>query len=99
MELIDKDTLKDVIRDRLHKVAVYREAKIPIIEILTAIKEAPVIESRPKGKWIDNYSARNEEGFWKCSVCGREISLYNPTEKEIKEKYPYCNCGAYMRGE
>ena len=32
---------------------------------------------------------------YRCSVCGREIM--SATKVNI-EKYPYCHCGAYMRG-
>ena len=53
------------------------------------VYDAPTIEERKKGKWIDK--SGDIEGAWNyCSVCGEQaIDLYD-----------FCpNCGADMRGE
>lgn len=38
---------------------------------------------------------------FKCSVCGRRVSVSCDKEKTLfylKDRYPYCNCGAKMDG-
>lgn len=59
--------------------------------IVDLLKSVPTVESRPKGKWIDNGQVRKIGGYSAdCSVCG-EWSEYLTN---------FCgNCGAYMRGE
>ena len=49
----------------------------------------------PKGKWIkiDSYDRRDH--FYACSECGR---LINTICNEHLEDYPFCHCGADMRG-
>ena len=49
-------------------------------------------DERPRGKWI-------EYGYleYKCSVCGRHISLEDHWTNITKD-FPFCHCGADMRG-
>lgn len=38
---------------------------------------------------------------FKCSVCGRRVCVSCDSEKTLfylKDRYPYCNCGAKMDG-
>ena len=47
--------------------------------------------NRPKGEWLimddcENFTA-------KCSICGRI------EDSRMVNKYPFCHCGADMRGE
>lgn len=46
---------------------------------------------RPKGKWIHSY-----DDFYVCSLCGRGICT--DWETEPYKHYPFCHCGADMRG-
>ena len=50
----------------------------------------------PKGKWIklDSYDRRDH--FYACSECGRLINIICNAHLE---DYPFCHCGADMRGE
>jgi len=48
-------------------------------------------DERPQGEWIP-LSAHN---IYRCSECGRTIEL---TIDETLSDYPYCHCGADMRG-
>lgn len=48
-----------------------------------------------KGKWIIYLSTAIED-FYQCSECGRMV--YVKQTDSIKN-YPYCHCGADMRGE
>lgn len=68
-------------------------------EIIEIIKNAPIIESRPKGKWIKAEQNTNE---WYCSECK---GIHNDPETgkwrdTFTYKYAFCPlCGADMRGE
>lgn len=48
---------------------------------------------RPLGKWINLIDIKN---LYKCSICGRTIGLCHD---ETLSDYPFCHCGADMRGE
>jgi hypothetical protein len=58
------------------------------VDVCQIIADAPTIEERKKGKWIDK-SGGIECAWNYCSVCGEQaIDLYD-----------FCpNCGADMRG-
>lgn len=67
--------------------------------ILTAIK---ALKKRPQGEWIEQ-KVCNCYAKLKCSVCDRIIEptfTYGEySYEDIKEWYPFCHCGADMRGE
>ena len=62
--------------------------------------------------WLDRYDEQTEpkRGEWiritdgnipekyACSVCGRVVDCYE-SGALLKVRYPYCHCGADMRGE
>ena len=51
--------------------------------------EVPIVESRPKGKWIDN----REYGYVECPFCHEATNCDGNIEK-----LHYCwNCGAELR--
>jgi len=53
---------------------------------------------RPTGEWI--MQLHNCDGeFYTCSVCGRmiRVSPYVEDNETLKD-YPFCHCGADMRG-
>lgn len=62
-----------------------------------AIDELPIIESRPKGKWIkeSDYKVMGDGYMWNCSECGNRVYV------DSNGLFPnYCeDCGADMRGE
>ena len=63
--------------------------------IFDIIDDQPTIEpERKKGKWIEfpNHTA------YKCSECGRIIQTADG-RKNVSKHYPFCHCGADMRGE
>ena len=61
-----------------------------------------VTPQRPKGKWIEQ-KVCNCYATLKCSVCDRIIEptfTYGEySYEDIEEWYPFCHCGADMRGE
>jgi len=57
------------------------------------IADAPTIEIRPTGKWVDDTEGLNY--YANCSVCGLQIDVH-----ENHGYHNYCpNCGARMEVE
>lgn len=51
---------------------------------------------RKQGHWIAITSWNNT---YKCSVCGRLLVNITDGKNKVAKNYPYCHCGADMRGE
>lgn len=46
------------------------------------------------------YRNRNwSDGYIVCSVCGRLLVNITDGKNNVAKNYPYCHCGANMRGE
>lgn len=60
---------------------------------VTRLLSLPTVEERKTGKWIrfPNHCA------YKCSECGRIIATTDGKNNVCKH-FPYCHCGAEMRG-
>lgn len=64
------------------------------------ITDAPTEDVEPivHGEWLveQEYINRNCKvyKYYKCSICGREVL----TSGNPSEYFPYCNCGAKMKG-
>ena len=87
MRLIDADAL----RKNMEFICMdIMAGTAPFNAPLTEIDNAPTVEERPKGEWIDLGYALEEYRAWgKCSVCG-----YGMFQSD------FCpNCGADMRGD
>ena len=68
-------------------------------EALSVAIEALSQPERPKGRWGTVWHGEFIATL-ECSACGRRINVDYPLrERTIKRKYPYCHCGADMRGE
>ena len=52
---------------------------------------------RIKGRWIEMLSYMNHT--YKCSECGRLLVNVTDGKNNVSKHYPYCHCGADMRGE
>ena len=52
---------------------------------------------RKKGKWIRITQGAIPEKYI-CPFCHREVEIYG-VEELLPIKYPFCHCGADMRGE
>lgn len=72
------------------------ELKQTVADTLSDLPSADVREN-VHGKWISELELYGE-GKWnyQCSVCGRSICL---EQNETLDDYPFCHCGADMRGE
>lgn len=52
-------------------------------------------EERPQGEWIKNEGKDIRDNFYTCSKCGRTVNVLCG---ETLSDYPFCHCGADMRG-
>lgn len=51
-----------------------------------------------EGEWIFEFTLSDDD-FYKCSVCGRQEVINGLCkERNPVEHYPYCHCGAKMKG-
>jgi hypothetical protein len=71
---------------------------LDVIEVLVVkkiIDDAPTVEERPQGEWIEKVERRG------CFVGDKTVYSYTCPFCGVKEfkKYPFCHCGADMRGE
>lgn len=88
MRMIDADALLAEY-DRVHEG--------PPGKARTLIENAPTIEpERKMGKWI-TYTKGSVVTAYKCSECGRTVR--DDTGYDVAKDYPFCHCGADMRGE
>lgn len=63
------------------------------------LDEQPTVDAEivRHGRWIyDQYFGDYSLHIFKCSVCGKKISV---NKKEEIADFPYCNCGAKMDGK
>ena len=49
-----------------------------------------------KGEWLE---LTNTNHSYVCSVCGRMLVNITDGKNMVTKKYPFCHCGADMRGE
>lgn len=62
-----------------------------------AIRDMPSVQpERKKGEWIEISSINHT---YKCSECGRLLVNVADGRNNVSKHYPYCHCGADMRGE
>lgn len=62
------------------------------------VADMPAADVKPvvHGKWL----LKDRDGSWACwtcSECGRLVHLTDYKEN-VQEEYPFCHCGADMRG-
>ena len=65
--------------------------------ILGQIDNALTVEERKVGKWIKVTETEFGIGY-QCSECGRFILTESIDGRKL-EDFPYCHCGAEMRGD
>lgn len=99
MRLIDAD------KGLISKIQ--RETGCNFITAQKIVDSMPTVEERKVGKWIkynttekiDMFGDRVKVSSYKCSECGRIISDISEDGFTNKlQDYPYCHCGAKMRG-
>jgi len=65
-------------------------------ELSKRMLELPSVEpEQKKGKWIE---LTNTNHTYICSVCGRMLVNIPDGKNKVTKNYPFCHCGADMRG-
>ena len=64
---------------------------------LRELQERRKESKRVKGRWIEMLSYKNHT--YKCSECGRLLVNITDGRNNVSKHYPYCHCGADMKGE
>ena len=70
--------------------------------VCKAIANGTPYSARPKGTWIVNdKQGMRPAGYltYHCSECGREIDSKYHGKMSLFKEYPFCHCGADMRGD
>ena len=66
-----------------------------ISKAVAKIKMLSVQPERKTGRWIEMSSTNHT---YKCSECGRLLVNVTDGKNNVSKHYPYCHCGADMRG-
>ena len=76
---------------------VWSDYLISVPDAMNALSELPsVTPKRKTGKWIEQETGIHVTSY-KCSECGRTVR--DDTGYDVNADYPFCHCGADMRGE
>ena len=99
-DLISRQDAIDAVADYIHNVdKVYGTGRLAAEDCRDAahsvIDELPSAER--KGKWIRITQGEMPEQYI-CPFCHRTVETYG-VEELLPIRYPYCHCGADMRGE
>ena len=78
-----------------------RQQAIDALDCINGVEEVlrslPSVQpERAKGEWIEISSINHT---YKCSECGRLLVNVADGRNNVSKHYPYCHCGADMRGE
>ena len=73
-----------------------QDAYLRVLSDLKALPPADVVEHK-RGKWIRITQGAMPEQYM-CPLCHRIVEAYG-VEELLPIRYPYCHCGADMRGE
>lgn len=99
MPYIDQQAAVSAVREVIGNLD--HECK-PMMDFYSALWRVPAADVAPvvHGRWELIRGGEFTSAF-KCSVCGRRVCVSCDSEKTIfylKDRYPYCNCGAKMDG-
>ena len=99
MDLISRQAVLDLIRNSQPEIYI-SDYKAPLIDkayIQTELMLLPTAQpERKKGKWLE---ITNTNHTYVCSVCGRMLVNITDGKNNVTKNYPFCHCGADMRGD
>ena len=91
-DLISRQAAIDAVAEGLKRTFVeYRDIAEKMLSKLPSAQP-----ERKKGEWIEISLISHS---YKCSVCGRLLVNITDGKDNVARNYPYCHCGADMRGE
>ena len=98
MDLISRQAAIDALKNRWKKTRNYEGIGDDIAEECELyLKQVPPAQpERQRGEWIEISSINHT---YKCSECGRLLVNITDGRNNVSKHYPYCHCGADMRGE
>ena len=80
-----------------HGLTASQEEFEQLATYLRELQERRKEPKRIKGRWIEILSYKNHT--YKCSECGRLLVNITDGRNNVSKHYPYCHCGADMKGE
>ena len=93
-DLISRQAMLDGI-DNLIKI--HFDRTVVLYKARKVAEDLPSVQPEHKtGHWIEMSSANHT---YKCSECGRLLVNITDGKNKVAKNYPYCHCGADMRGE
>jgi hypothetical protein len=94
-DLISRQAAIDALDKRFDSIPM--EQTTEILQLRKDLRELPSAQpERIKGHWIEITLSNHT---YKCSVCGRLLANITDGKNNVAKNYPYCHCGADMRGE
>lgn len=100
MRLIDADELKEAFYKRKRTPDDEKYLRIPVELVYQFIDNAPTVEERLQGEWIEKVETKQLGHGWLttheivCSVCGGS----GENDESVPQCWKFCpNCGADMR--
>ena len=97
--LLDEDTVIKVL-ERWQKAFRENSHYVSASDLSLVVKDVrelpPAQPERQRGEWIEISSINHT---YKCSECGRLLVNVVDGRNNVSKHYPYCHCGADMRGE
>lgn len=101
-DLISRGALKVAISEATYG---FTEIPIRVDKVIALIDNSPSMgatEERSQGAWVKVKEERMSVDMsgeivtrYKCSKCGRVIATF---PSKLAEYYPFCHCGAKMKG-
>ena len=74
---------------------VFRKSGLYDVSIVGRRTIISKVAERPKGEWLE---LTNTNHTYVCSVCGRMLVNITDGKNKVTKNYPFCHCGADMRG-
>ncbi len=90
-DLISRQAVEDVIYDYS------RSHAVDYAQIMERIDKIPSVEN--KGEWFAITQPWADTQIFRCTCCGRHIEVPQYEVSTLTIRYPFCHCGADMRGE
>ena len=102
MRLVNAEGLKEIICNITNDAIECNQTKATIQKrLIVAVEMMPTINVRENihGKWLAITQPWVDTQILQCTCCGRFIEVPQYEINTLKIRYPFCHCGADMRGE
>lgn len=100
--LVDTEEIKGfayrMLEDRLMEIPSADKQQVDGAALISAMSLGygyGIKANRLQGEWLDIGTFSHS---YKCSVCGRTLFNITVGKNHVAKYYPYCHCGARMKG-